>query len=281
MKYRSFFPIILAVLLVLPPFASGQKMNAEEVLTKHLNSIAPVEKRASIKSLIAVGDVMVEYITQKSQPAVGRAVLASDGSKVFMGMNLNAADYPQEKIVFDGSRTSVDFIRSGSRSLLGTFVHSSPQMISQGLLAGPLTTAWAAMGTDDVRSRFSFSGTKKIDGKEVYALTYDPKGGSDVEIMMYFDAKTFHHLRTEYKRTSSASIGRTIDDSARQSESRLKVTEDFSVYKETQGMTLPHQYKILYSISGARGTTEVRWTSQFTEFAFNQALDPATFRITP
>jgi hypothetical protein len=276
MKYRAFFPILLAIIVAFPTLAAAQKMTAEEVITKHLDSIAPADKRAAHKSFMAVGEVGIEYITQKSQPAGGRAIIASDGKTFFFGMNLNASDYAQEKIVFNGSKTSVAFVRPGSRSPLGTFLNSSPELISQGIFGGVLSTNWTLL-SEDARSRFSYSGTKKVAGSEAHALRFNPKGGSDLDITLYFDAKTFQHVRTEYKRTSSASIGATIDQSARQNETRISLTEDFSVFRDIQGMMLPHQHKVLYVTSGTRGTNEISWTSQFTEFVPNPKLDPGTF----
>lgn len=277
MRKRLPLTFIFFVFLIGPPFTSGQKLSAREVIAKHLASIGPADKLSSMKSLIAVGDVNVEYITQKNQPANGRIVIASEGRKMFLGMSLNASDYPQEKIVFDGDKASVALVRAGSRSVLGNFVQSNAAMVSQGLLGGTLSTTWALLSAQERGAKISMSGTKKIDGKEVYALSFSPKGGSDLEITMFFDGQTFRHIRNEYKRTSSASIGRTIDESARQIESRLKVTEDFSDFKDFQGITVPNKYKIVYTIVGARGTTEIAWTCTLTEFAINQVLDPASF----
>jgi hypothetical protein len=96
---------------------------------------------------------------------------------------------------------------------------------------------------------------------------------------MYFDKETFRHVRTEYSRTSSASMGRTIDESARNSETRLKVIEDFSDFKEFAELTLPTKYRIHYSITGQNGTTEIEWVSNISEFAVNQKLDAGTFAI--
>jgi len=59
----------------------------------------------------------------------------------------------------------------------------------------------------------------------------------------------------------------------------MKVTEDFSEFREVQGMNLPSRYKIHYSISGQNGTTEIAWTANLSEFAVNQPLDPGTFAI--
>jgi len=279
---KNYLLLFVASILffVSAPYLNGQtKLKAEEIITKHLASIAPAEKLASVKSFIAVGEVRVEYITQKNQPASGRIVIASEGKKSFFGMQLNAADYSQEKFIFDGNKLDIGMVRPGNRSVLGSFIQSNGLMVSQGLFSGSLSTAWALLSSAEGGYKVSSPGNKKIDGKEVYSIKFSPKGTSDVVITMYFDGQTFQHVRTEYMRTSSASIGRTIDESARQTETRFKLTEDFSEFKEHEGMTVPSKYRIHYSVSGVGGTTEISWTSSFSEFAINQPLDPGTFAI--
>ena len=276
MKYKIVLSTALLSMFVMIPFAKGQKLAAEEIIAKHLDSIASAEKRSTVKSLIAVGEVRVEYITQKNQPASGRLVIASEGNRLFAGMSLNASDYPQETIIFDGNKTSVALVRAGTRSVLGNFIQANTLMLSQGLFSGTLSSSWVLLNAVGSKAKISTAGTKKIDGREAYALSFSPKGGGDLDITMYFDKETFRHIRTEYKRTSSASMGRTIDESARQSETRLKVTEDFSDFKESQGLTLPNKYKISYLVMGS-STTEVQWVCQLSEFAVNQKLDAKTF----
>lgn len=275
--FHRFCQGVVAILILSISVGYGQKMKPEEVIAKHLDSIATSEKRAAMKTLIAVGDVKVTYITQKNQPAQGRVVMASSGQKLFLGMSLNASDYPQEKIIFDGKKTAVAFVRPGVRSLLGNLIQSDDLMIEEGLLGGTLSTGWALIDQTERKAKVSWDGLKKIDGKEAYVLGYSPKGGSSFNIVLYFEKDTFRHIRTEYKRTSSASIGRTIDESARQSETRIKIVEDFSGHKDFQGMIIPHNYNLLYSITGANGTTEVSWTYELNEFAINQTLDDKTF----
>jgi outer membrane lipoprotein-sorting protein len=276
LKCKFSLPVVLLSLIVLVPFASAQKLTAEEIISKHLDSIAAADKRAAVTSLIASGEVRVEFISQKNQPAQGRIVVASEGTKMFFGMSLNASDYPQEKFVFDGNKSSVAMVRSGTRSVLGNFVQSNGVLLSHGILSGTLGSSWVFMNTAESKGKISTSGGKKIDGRETYGITYGPKGGSDIRITMYFDKETFRHVRTEYKRTASASMGATIDESARQSESRMTVTEDFSDFKEFSGLMLPSKYKINYLVVG-QSTTEVEWVAEISEYAVNQKLDPGTF----
>lgn len=280
MKIRSFGAIGTACLMLFGvAVVSAQKLTPEELTAKHLDSIGNAEKRTAFKTFITVGDVRVTNITRKLQPTVGRVVLASSGSRSFVGMSLNSNDNPSEKIIFDGKNSRVDFTLPGTRSLLGNLFQSNIRMIEDGLYGGVLSTNWALLQSSTRSPKLSYSGTKKIDGVETHVMKYTPKGGSDFDIAMYFDASTFRHLRTEYKRTSSAAMGVTIDQSARQSETRIRVTEDYSDFKSVDGYMLPHKYKMLYSISGQNGTNEVTWEFDLLEFAVNRPMDDATFVI--
>ena len=267
---------IFAFVLLTASIGIAQKLKPEEIVAKHLESIGTAEARAAIKSQIAVGDAVVTFITTKNHPAVGRIVMASSGPKSFYGLSLNASDYPGEKFSFDGSRAKVAKVINGQRSYFGSFVDGNELVLSDSLLGGTLATSWALKDIANKKVKLS-SGMKKVDGKEYYTLSYIPKSGSDVDITLYFEKDTFRHARTEYKRTSSAGIGVTPEQSSGYDETRLKVTETFSDFRAEKGLMLPHIYKLVYTESGQRGTREVEWAYALTEFAFNQEMDEKTF----
>jgi len=270
------FPVLLILLfLSLPAFA--QKLKPEEIIAKHLDSIGTAEARAAAKSRMIVGDVVVTFISQKNQTAQGRIVMASEGNKSLLGLTLNAADYQQEKFTYDGKKARTAFAYLTNRSPLGSFVDSNNVMLEQGLLSGALATAWTPLNMIEGKGKLGGGGIKKIDGKEVYAVGYSPKGGSDVEITLFFEKDTFRHVRTEYKRVSSAGIGTSPDQSAGFSETRYKLVENFSDFKDEKGLMMPHLHKILYSVSGQRGTNEIEWAFTLTAFTPNPKLDASTF----
>lgn len=257
-------------------FVSGQKMKAEDVVAKHLESIGTEQARKAVKSMISVGDAKYKIISKKNIEIGGRVVLASAAEKNFFGMNLEAADYQMDKLSFDGSKVKASFVRQGQRSLLGNFILSSEALLKESLLGGTLSTSWALLDMANKKAELSYDGTKKIDGKETYVLKYTPKS-SDLNIRLYFEKETFRHVRTEYKQTFSAGIGRNPNQSAGYDESRLTVTEDFGDFKKEKDLTLPHNYRLNYSVIGQNGTSEVEWTFALTEFAFNPTLDDKTF----
>jgi hypothetical protein len=265
--------LLTFLLLTFGLSVTAQKMKAEDIIAKHLSSIAATE----VKNIIAVGEVSFTIRTQKSPTIQGKAVLASEGNKSFFGVNLNSLDYSQEKIIFDGKNVNVGFAFQGKYSTLGNYLLSNKEIVHEGLFGGVLSTNWALINTKDRKSKISFDGTKKIDGKETYVIDYLLKTGSGSEIKLYFDKETFAHIRTVYSYIRSASQGLTPDQSSRNSETRIKFTEDFSDFKKFNNYNLPQKYKINYSVISQNSSTEAEWMFRFETFSFNQKLDEKTF----
>lgn len=103
---------------------------------------------------------------------------------------------------------------------------------------------------------------------------------------MYFDSKTFRHVRTEYNHVIAARQSSNINNSAGQSPDRYKVTEDFSDFQKVGGLIMPKKYKLYYSYSGSSSIRlaqnayrEMEWVFDVTNFVTNQDIDPASFSI--
>lgn len=276
MKIFNLFLVSVLFLMLFSFSSFGQKLTAEEIIAKHLDSIGKPEMRSPSKSRVMVGDALVTYVSGRNRKLAGRIVLASVGAKNFLGMNLSSLDYPQEKFSFDGKKAKVAYVKDGERSILGKFVQANNQLLEESLFGGVLSTSWGLLNLAEKSAKISADGTKKINGREVYVLDYSKKG-TDIGIKLYFDKETFHHVRSEYKRISSGGIGVTPDQSTSINETRYKVTEDFSDFKDESGLMIPHTYSIFYSTTGQIGTTEIRWDFSMTQFAFNQKLDEKTF----
>lgn len=270
---------VFALVTLAASIASAQKLKPEEIIAKHLDSIGTAEARAAVKSQMAVGDAVVTFMSQKNQTAAGRIVMASSGDKNFLGLQLNAADYPGDKFSFDGSKTKVAKPVNGYRSYMTDFVEGNAPLLRDSLLGGILASSWALNDIANKKVKLGGGGLKKVDGKELYAIDYSPKGGSDVDITLFFEKDTFRHVRTEYKRTSSAGIGTRPEQSSGYDETRIKVVETFGDFRDVKGLMLPHNYKFTYSEIGQRGTREVEWAYTLNEFAFNQPIDEKSFDV--
>ncbi len=265
------------LLAVFSSIATAQKLKVEDVLAKHLESIGKAEVRSSVRNQMVVGNALVTFVSQKNQPAEGRIVMASEGKKNFLGMSLNAVDYPLEKFSYDGKSSKIAFVQRNDRSILGNFLKSNDMILEESLLGGTLSTSWALTNLATNKAKLSYEDLKSIDGKDYYVLGYSPKGGGDLDIKLYFDKENFRHVRTEYKRTSSAGIGLRPEQSSGFKETRLTVVETFADFKNETGLMLPHSYTLNYTISGGNGTSEIEWKFNFTQFVYNQNLDAKTF----
>lgn len=276
MNYRSICAV-LALTLVVAGSAVSQKLKPEEILAKHLESIAPADVRAGAKTLIAVGNGTSKFTSQKDITLQGRLVLASDNAKSFLGMNMNSSEYRGETFAFNGKDLFIGFASNGARSVFGNFIQSNGAIVTEGLMGGVLSTGWALTRLEANKAKLSGVGTKKINGQELYAVDYSKKGGGDIDIVLFFDKETFRHVRTEYKRMSSAGIGSRPEQSTGFSETRFLLVEEFGDFKAQSGMMLPHSYRVFYSVTGGQGTTGIEWKFDLTEFAVNQKLDSTTF----
>ncbi|MBK7513144.1 MAG: hypothetical protein IPI76_12880 [Chloracidobacterium sp.] len=80
----------LLVVVVATAFVNAQKLKPEEVAAKNLESIGTPEARAAAKTLIAVGTGTAKFLSNADLQSNGRIVIASEGTKFFLGINLES-----------------------------------------------------------------------------------------------------------------------------------------------------------------------------------------------
>lgn len=275
---------LLTIAAGIPPYYSraAEKMRPEEVVAKHLDSIASAETRASVHSRIVVSSVVATFRSPGVAKFSGQGIMASDGNKNMIRMGFETAGKFQEGFGFDGKDVTVGFARPGVRGHWGDFLLTHPNIIKEGLLGGVLSDAWPLLNSSDKKPKLDYRGIKKVGEKSVHEVKYVPKGSSDLEISLFFDSETFQHSRTEYTRVISAGLGGGIDASGQQRTTRYKMFEDFSDFKKESGLTLPHTYKVGLELeSRGGGTFFADWVFTLTDFAFNQAIPPGSFNANP
>lgn len=271
--------IAVASATLLPSAAAQEKLRAEEIVAKHLEAIGAAGARASVKNRIAVGKVAANFRSPVAARFDGRVVMASEGSKSLLGMSFENSNYSQEKFGFDGREVTVGYQRPGVRSNLSEFILTHKDILKQGLLGGALSTAWTLLGLSEKKAKLESSGTKRIGGRPAYELKYLPRGGSDLQISLFFDAENFRHLRTEYTRLISAQLGGSIDASAGQRATRYKMVEEFADFAEEGGLILPHTYTLQLELDTRGGTYAAEWKMSLSQFAFNQPVGPGAFDV--
>jgi hypothetical protein len=271
--------ILLSIfILVFSLSVTAQKMKAEDVIAKHLDSVGTSENRNKIKNQTILGTVSFALALDKNSLYNGKFVFASDMGKRLFGIAFTTDIYPFEKISYNEDKLKIAFTRSGSRSALGSYLFRYEGIIKQGLLGGAIFNKWALNDLTASKAKIELKGTKKIEGKECYILRYSPKKGFGVEVSLFFDAVSFQHARTEYRSEIGAQLGPTPESSSNQSETREVLIETFSDFKAEKDLTLPHKYRISYLVSG-RNTKEYNYDFELNGFYFNQDLDSNTFDI--
>ena len=280
-----FVTLCWTIILVFGPANSAssviEKITPEELVAKHLESMGSSQARNSLKTRVISGTAQVIFHTAPVGQAVGKAVLASEGTKTLLGFSFPTPVYPREHLGFNGNHFMAAFVTPGVRSVLGNFLMANDLAFKQGLIGGTLSSAWPFLDAGGRGAKLEYAGTKKINDRVLHELKYQPRGGSDLKITLFFDQETFRHVGTEYERVNAAPTGNRAYANVEERDMRNKMVEEFSDFKIEGGLTLPHTYKITLSVDAQGGTFSAEWIAKFTQFDFNQPIDPNAFSVQP
>jgi hypothetical protein len=290
--------------------AANPPANAEELVARHLDSIASVQVRAGLKTRGVQGPVHYSILVGGAGSLDGKAQIASDGKKLVFMMKLPNNEYHGEQFIFDGDKDKVAFSTARqSRSPFGSFVFVQDAVIREGLLGGTLSTAWPLLNLDERKAKLSFDGLKKIDGQELYDVRYRPHKNSDLDIHLYFDPQTYRHVETVYSYSSSENFanfspstavgnspanggvggspsagtqtgGTAETAAARQYLNRYRLAEKFSDFKTVDGVTLPTHENIQFSQELQNGKTTLNeWDLKGLDISNNMTIDASAFAV--
>jgi hypothetical protein len=257
--------------------AAAQKMKAEDVIAKHLEAIGTAELRAPSRSRVAGGAVEFNVRSGRVRRSAGKSLIVSQDEKVLVNAVFETSDYPLERMGYDGKKVSVRQLVPGLRSPLGEFILSNEVIFKEGLIGGTLSAAWPLLNLAERKSKLEYNGTEKIEGRPAHKLRYSARKGSDLKITLYFDAETFHHVRTKYERVIAATMGDRPIESAGRIDTRYQITEDFSDFKDEKGLILPHGYTLQYLNTSQNNPLTMDWKFSLTQFDFEQAIDAKEF----
>lgn len=280
--FKSTIPVLLLLMFLIMPAAirSQERMKAAGIIAKHLDSIGPREKRSGVKNMVANGQIEFTVIRSpvfnKGVTASGQMISISEGNKLYWGAKFDSGDYPFDEVVFDGSRLNTAFIQPGKHSMLGYFLESN-NIVREGLFGGPMTSAWYSSEWRGRMDQVDGKGTKKIDGRETYAVGL--AGTGHLAVRLYFDAETFRLVRSEYIRSVPPPLTTDPRASISQRETIHKFTEQFGDYKDAGGVVLPHSYQANLLIDG-NTTNELQWKVKVASYEFNKKIDPKSFETT-
>jgi len=157
---------VVAVLsLVSSSSPATNKMTAEDLVARHLESIGTARARDSVTTRILAGTSLVIFRTPPPGQAPGRVVLASQDRKSLIGMRFQNPVYPREEFGFNGSSFVAAYVTPGVRSALGEFLMTHDLVFKEGLMAGTLSSAWPLLDLTARKPRLEYAGPKKVDGQ--------------------------------------------------------------------------------------------------------------------
>ena len=274
------FIALFCFLLSLAAVAADSDKKAEDLVAQHLDSIAPAEARAGIKSLAVQGTLRFKVLTGGGGETSGTWQRLSEQRMSKFVMKFGDNKWWGEQFVFDGDKVSFAAANlSHQWSDFGAFVASEDGIVKEGLLGGELGAAWALQSIDHSRIRLDYIGRKKIDGRELDALDYVSKGTGDLRVKLYFEPETHHHVMTIYSVQRTPIIGHDPVSNARQQQVIYSLEERFGDFQTDQGITLPRQYALRFSEELQTGKTNVYdWTMAADKVIENPSIDPANFR---
>jgi outer membrane lipoprotein-sorting protein len=280
-KLILFTGLLLAVVSSGPTCLAQEtkKLTPDEVIASHLDSIASAEARSAFKSLVAQGTVEVTIRVGGGGKGKGGAVMASQGPMSLIGF-IFGQDASNEKLAFNGQKLTLGELRPGLRSPFSDFVLKNDVLFREGLLGGTLSTAWPFLNANERKGKLRSLGTKNLKDRKAYVLGYEPRNSGNLDIKLYFDAETFQHLRTDYQQEFVAPTVTNPDKAARQKGTRFKITEEFSDFRREVSVTLPHTYKIQFTIETENHPLLQDWVVTLSQFVLNKTLDAKQFDLT-
>jgi len=269
--------ISFVVLVLSTNFLFADDPKPAELISKHLESIGKKDVRESVKTIMIVGSSLFE----SNAPVIrggGRSVAVSDQGNLLFAMSFNSRDYPFEKIGYFDSKVNIPYVNAGKRSLLGAFISEHSKILSEGLFAGLLSLRWPLHDAEQSKAKVRVTGKKKLDGRETYVVDYAPSGSGSGEfkIKLYFDAETYRHVRTEYRREIAAPTQR-FGQQNQIASSQITLVEEFSDFRVIEGLTLPYAYKAIFTSNSNSTLYENTWGIKVEEYRLNQALQPGFF----
>lgn len=272
--------IILAVAAVLawtvlsaaadPP---PQKLKLEDVLARHAEAVGPAAAQAMIKSRRAEGPIRMQVITGGQGNIEGNLTIESEAGNMLLHAAFPGGDFTGERLALRDGTVDVarTVVNRGSRSIFGEFMYGNDAPMREGVLGGVFRKDWVLLNPD-ARSRLKYDGMKKVDGRELHQINYRPRRGAEMRINIYLDPETFRHVQTSYRVTSTSGIGATPEQSAQQRETRWVIEERFDNYGPVDGLQLPENWTLRFSVSGMIQNLMWEWQASLPVIRHNVEL---------
>lgn len=262
-------------------YAADASLKPEDLVTKHLDAIGSSEARASAKTRVVQGRAVYRILVGGGGRAEGKTGLVTEEQKLRFMVKLPGTDYIGETFVYDGKDVRVAFSNTNKgRSPLASFIATYDAILKEGLLGSVLSTGWALAKAEKLQPKLAYEGLKKVDGRQLHQLRYQPRKHADIEILLYFEPETFRHVKTVYSISVGNNVGADILQSAKQRSQRSQLEERFSDFKTVDGLTIPTHWNLQFTRELPEGSTTVsEWDLKEDQITNNMGLDPRNFQL--
>jgi len=268
------------------PLPQVKISNIDDLIARHLDSIGTKDARSNIKNRFAKG--ALNFTTRIGSPwkQTAKAEMISAGDQLSYTIIWPDPDGLQEEMIFNGKQAKIlrkrnygiEKVSSNAVADLTQFIYRHMLPLKEGLFGGVLSTAWPLLCEDREQFRLQYRGIKKVQDRQLHLVEYrSRKEATDLKVMLYFDPKSFRHLRTEYQYENTE---HRIDakGSALLVEARYALIEEFDDFRVEDGVTLPHKQRIQLVDSSSDQTKLNEWAVVFSEIGHNNQRVDDVFR---
>lgn len=285
--FRNISAPFAAVFLLASPVAT-QKLTAELVVRNHLNSFGSPEARAGARTRVCEGVGELKILEGGFGAMRGPAGFVAQDGRQALEIQFGNPDYSREAVSFTGEEVQAAPVLPGRRSRLGDFLYTYPQLMREGLFGGVYATGWPLLDLERHQPRLRYRGVKKVDSQKLHQLDYEMNSERrDVNVKLFFDEKTFRHVRTQYTLTVRHGMRTNPNQSlsAQEAYTRYELLETFSEFQRTDGLDLPFRWNVRFKSEsdsgqelGARSFVW-EWKLKFDRIHHNQQLNPDLFDV--
>jgi hypothetical protein len=230
---------------------------------------------------VVQGTASYRILVGGSGKADGKTGFVSEGHKLRFVVKLPLIDYRGESIAFNGDAVGVAFANANqTRSPFASFIATQDVIVRDGLLGGVLSTAWPLLDMGDRKPKLIVEGLKKVDGRQLYQVRYEPAKHAEAVINLFFEPETFRHVKTVYSTSVANNVGATITESSKLLPERTTLEERFADFKTVDGLTLPTHWNMQFTRELPNGSTSVtEWDLKESQITNNMGLDPKNFEV--
>jgi len=284
--------------------AQEKELTVADVIARHLDSIGMPDVRASVKARGITGKAAFVFSQGGTgSNSDGTFIWLSEGKNLGLTMKFNDINYPGEYLAYNGKETTVKDMTPGHKSPLADFIFRYNSIMKEGFLGGVMSTAWPLLDYKEGQVQDFTYKPEQVKNRKYHVLE---KHFGDVKVKLFFDDRTFHHVRTEYAvrlkndtSANSSTRGDAVADTSQSASSMTRLNdvapratireadpdsiftliEKFDQFKDVSGLSLPRAYGIEFSAEG-HGTPFVgEWSIFSNNWVNNGAKIDQTFFV--